>query len=62
MLKNKKLSEDPKIMIKSWTGYRGTTQDSVHKLTGEGERISAILGTLAFLFMDDPFKTLTHSA
>lgn len=50
---------DPTIRIRSWTGFHGFTQDSVHRLSGEGDQISAILGTLAFLFMDDPFKSLS---
>jgi hypothetical protein len=56
---NKLVSNNPSIRIRSWTGFHGTTQDTVHKLTGEGEQIAAILGTLAFLFMDDPFKSLS---
>ncbi|AUS27048.1 hypothetical protein MMB75_05510 [Paenibacillus sp. P2(2022)] len=58
---NKLVSFNPSIRIRSWTGFHGTTQDTVHKLMGEGEHISAILGTLAFLFMDDPFKSLSLS-
>ncbi|MCY9511976.1 hypothetical protein M5W68_00020 [Paenibacillus larvae] len=58
---NRKLSDTPRIEIRSWTGFRGYTQDTTHKLSGEGERISAILGTLAFLFMDDQFKSLSIS-
>ncbi|WP_143106611.1 hypothetical protein [Cohnella sp. OV330] len=47
------------IRIRSWTGFNGTTQDAVHRLSGDGERIAALLGTLAFLFTGDPFKALS---
>lgn len=56
---NKVASSNPVIYIRSWTGFHGTTQDTIHRMTGEGERISAILSTLAFLFSDDPFKSLS---
>ncbi|WP_394223599.1 hypothetical protein [Priestia aryabhattai] len=56
---NKRISMNPSILIRSWTGFLGTTQDSTHTLTGEGEKISAILGTLAFIFMNDPFRALS---
>ncbi|MNB86271.1 hypothetical protein D3C75_332110 [compost metagenome] len=59
--KNKLVASDPQIRIRSWTGFHGMTQDTIHKLSGEGDQISAILGTLAFLFMDDPFKSLNVS-
>lgn len=49
----------PTVRITSWTGFQGVTQDAIHKLAGEGDHISAILGTMAFLFMDDPFKSLS---
>lgn len=56
---NRVASSNPVIYIRSWTGFHGTTQDTIHRMSGEGERISAILSTLAFLFSDDPFKSLS---
>jgi hypothetical protein len=58
---NRIVNNNPYIAIRAWTGYHGTTQDLSHNLSGEGERISAILGTLAFLFMNDPLKALSVS-
>ncbi|MGA9288714.1 MAG: hypothetical protein WBV93_10255 [Anaerobacillus sp.] len=58
---NRIVNRAPHTAIRSWTGFHGTTQDSTHNLSGDGERISAILGTLAFLFMNDPLKALSVS-
>lgn len=58
---NKQISHAPNIVIRAWTGFLGTTQDTFHKLSGEGQKISVILSTLGFLFMNDPFKALNLS-
>ncbi|MCR8986118.1 hypothetical protein NW801_13900 [Brevibacillus laterosporus] len=55
---SKRVSFTPEIFIRAWTGFSGTSQDSTHRLSGDGDRISAILSSLAFIFMDDPFKAL----
>ncbi|OMD83450.1 hypothetical protein BSK49_24505 [Paenibacillus odorifer] len=55
----RRLGNTPLVFIREWLGFHGTTQDNTHRLTGEGEQISAILGTLAFLFMNDPLKALS---
>ncbi len=55
---NKRVSFSPEVIIRAWTGFLGTTQDSSHRLSGEGEKISAILSSLAFIFMNDPFKAV----
>lgn len=58
---DKILSEDPNMIIKSFTGYAGAHKDNEHSMSGEGERISALLGTLAFIFGDDTLKSLRLS-
>lgn len=55
------LSENPNMVINSFTGYRGAAADEAHLMSGEGERISALLGTLAFIFGDDTLKSLRLS-
>ncbi|MCF6409014.1 hypothetical protein [Pseudalkalibacillus salsuginis] len=58
---DKILSESPTMTIKSFTGYSGAAIDNAHLMSGEGERISALLGTLAFIFGDDTLKSLRLS-
>jgi hypothetical protein len=58
---DKILSESPNMTIKSFTGYSGAHKDNEHSMSGEGERISALLGTLAFIFGDDTLKSLRLS-
>ncbi|MGF2614204.1 hypothetical protein FZC84_16800 [Rossellomorea vietnamensis] len=58
---DKIISETPNMIIKSFTGYSGAAVDDAHLMTGEGERISALLGTLAFIFGDDTLKSLRLS-
>jgi hypothetical protein len=58
---DKILSENPNMVIKSFTGYTGAHKDNEHSMSGEGERISALLGTLAFIFGDDTLKSLRLS-
>ncbi len=55
---NRIISENPFMRVETFTGYTGTSSDEAHSMTGEGERISAMLGTLAFIFSNDPFKSL----
>lgn len=55
---NRVISDAPFMRIETFTGYTGTSSDEAHSMTGEGERISAMLGTLAFIFSNDPFKSL----
>lgn len=54
----KNISGNPKMTIEAFTGYTGTTADNAHSMSGEGERISAMLGTLAFIFGNDQLKSL----
>ncbi|WP_078382321.1 hypothetical protein [Sutcliffiella halmapala] len=58
---DKILSENPNMEIKSFTGYSGGHKDNEHSMSGEGERIHALLGTLAFIFGDDTLKSLRLS-
>ncbi|PKF88430.1 hypothetical protein CW306_13785 [Bacillus sp. BA3] len=58
---DKIISETPNMTIKSFTGYSGAAADNAHLMSGEGERISALLGTLAFIFGDDTLKSLRLS-
>lgn len=46
------------LYIKSLKRYRGVTKDQNNTLMGEGDRISDILGTLAFLLDNDDLKML----
>lgn len=52
------LSDNDEIYINALRGYSGVTKDNNNKIRGEGERISEILGTLAFLLNDEPLKML----
>lgn len=47
------LSNDNKLFLSSLKGYRGVTKDQNNSLRGDGDRISEILGTLAFLLNND---------
>ncbi|HFT5902387.1 TPA: hypothetical protein ACGSMF_003513 [Bacillus cereus] len=58
ILDDKVISTSPPMSIKTFTGYNGAASDNGHTVVGEGERISALLGTLAFIFGDDSFKSL----
>ena len=50
------------MTIQTFTGYNGVSSiDDTHTMSGDGERISALLVTLAFIFGDDSLKALkTH--
>ncbi|MDU2591728.1 MAG: hypothetical protein E7C86_03825 [Paeniclostridium sordellii] len=52
------LSKIDDIYINALKGYSGVTKDNNNRVRGEGERISEILGTLAFLLNNDPLKML----
>ncbi|WP_144561370.1 hypothetical protein [Bacillus mycoides] len=52
------LSEGHEIFVIALESYRGTTRDNANAVTGEGSRISTILGTLAFLFNNEKLKSL----
>ncbi|HDR4948539.1 TPA: hypothetical protein QCR51_005130 [Bacillus cereus] len=59
IMDDKIISENPSMSIRTFTGYSGgAAVDNGHTVVGEGERISALLGTLAFIFGDDSFKSL----
>lgn len=47
------------MTLETFTGYSGNTaKDEAHTMTAEGERVSALLGTLAFIFGEDSLKSL----
>lgn len=50
---NTPLEPDNKLYINSLKRYRGSSKDQGNNFTGEGDRISDILGTLAFLLDND---------
>ncbi|MGW9103829.1 hypothetical protein ACWGPZ_26780 [Priestia megaterium] len=54
----KTLSNAPLITVETFTGYSSAGLDNAHRVKGEGERISALLGTLAFIFGEDSLKSL----
>ncbi|PFR11761.1 hypothetical protein COK30_17580 [Bacillus cereus] len=59
IMDDKVISDNPSMSIRTFTGYSGgAVADNGHTVIGEGERISALLGTLAFIFGDDSFKSL----
>lgn len=61
LIGDKIISTTPNMTIDTFTGYSGAAADNAHLMTGEGERISALLGTLAFIFGDDTLKSLRLS-
>ncbi len=56
--KSESLSKSDLIYINALKGYSGETKDKGNRIRGEGERISDILGTLAFLLNNDPLKMI----
>jgi hypothetical protein len=59
LIGDKVISSEPTMIIKSFTGYSGvSTTEGTHSMTGDGEKISALLSTLAFIFGDDSLKSL----
>lgn len=48
-----------KLKIISLTGFSGETRDKVNKITSDGNRISKILWTLAFLFTNEKLMSIT---
>ncbi|QFT87387.1 hypothetical protein FIU87_01870 [Bacillus sp. THAF10] len=61
LIGDKIISTSPNMTIDTFTGYSGAAADNAHLMSGEGERISALLGTLAFIFGDDTLKSLRLS-
>lgn len=50
---------NPFMKLETFTGYSGgDAVENAHQVTGEGARISALLGTLAFIFGEDSLKSL----
>lgn len=54
----KQLSDNVPICITAIRSYLAKTRDTLNTLRGKGEKISAILGTLAFLFNNDKLKSI----
>lgn len=54
----KELSNKNPIKITAIRSYLAKTRDEINTLRGKGEKISAILGTLAFLFKNDKLKSI----
>lgn len=58
-MEEKILCDNPLMTLETFTGFSGVSAtDNAHQMTGEGERISALLGTLAFIFGEDSLKSL----
>lgn len=55
---SKELSKKNPIKITAIRSYLAKTRDEINTLRGKGEKISAILGTLAFLFKNDRLKSI----
>jgi hypothetical protein len=55
---SKELSDKIPIRITAIRSYLAKTRDEINTLRGKGEKISAILGTLAFLFKNDKLKSI----
>lgn len=55
---SKELSKENPIRITAIRSYLAKTRDEINTLRGKGEKISAILGTLAFLFKNDKLKSI----
>lgn len=55
---SKELSSRNPIRITAIRSYLAKTRDEINTLRGKGEKISAILGTLAFLFKNDKLKSI----
>ncbi|WP_336865291.1 hypothetical protein [Peribacillus frigoritolerans] len=58
IMEEKILCSNPLMTLETFTGYSGNATDNAHRMTGDGERISALLGTLAFIFREDSLKSL----
>lgn len=52
------LSENYQLYVTALKSYMGKTRDNINAVRGEGNRISTILGTLAFLFNSEQLKAL----
>lgn len=52
------LSENIKMHIPNLISYMGKTRDNINAIRGEGHRISAMLGTIAFLFNNENLKSV----
>lgn len=55
---NVSLLDDEPLIINSLESYVGKTRDNVNAMRGEGDGISVILGTLAFLFNNEELKSI----
>ncbi|MBY6931270.1 hypothetical protein [Clostridium botulinum] len=53
------LYENIDMNITGFESYRGTTKDNVNAIKGQGSRIAAMLGTIAFLFNNENLKAIT---
>ncbi|MHC6178650.1 hypothetical protein ACYUJ6_02150 [Clostridium sp. JNZ X4-2] len=56
---SRQLSDNVPISITAIRSYLAKTRDTLNTLRGKGEKISAILGTLAFLFNNDKLKSIS---
>ncbi|USK74791.1 hypothetical protein [Peribacillus frigoritolerans] len=52
------LSENNELYVTALKSYMGKTKDNLNAVRGEGNRISTILGTLAFMFNSEQVKSL----
>lgn len=53
------LYENIDMSITGFESYRGKTKDNVNVIKGQGSRIAAMLGTIAFLFNNENLRAVT---
>lgn len=55
---NTQLIEDSGLYLTGLVSYMGKSKDEINAVRGQGVRVGALLGTLAFIFNDDNLKAL----
>ncbi|MDQ0150027.1 hypothetical protein ACFO6R_08420 [Eubacterium multiforme] len=56
--KNDELMNGCKLYLTGLVSYMGKSKDEINAIRGQGVRVGALLGTLAFIFNDDNLKAL----
>ncbi|MDU4933996.1 MAG: hypothetical protein E6X43_01570 [Peptostreptococcaceae bacterium] len=55
---NTELIKDSELYLTGLVSYMGKSKDEINAVRGQGVRVGALLGTLAFIFNDDRLKSL----
>ncbi|MCR1876441.1 hypothetical protein NSA45_11225 [Paraclostridium bifermentans] len=55
---NTELLKDSELYLTGLVSYMGKSKDEINAVRGQGVRVGALLGTLAFIFNDDRLKSL----